>query len=106
LTPLTPATYIGAALLGGTVGASLCILSSSVRSGRRIADLEDENRSLHHELALTAHRPPARPNGHGRHRQDTMPPPPAAPLHAHIADDLTQPIPRRNGTRTSNAESP
>jgi hypothetical protein len=43
-------------------------------------------------VAWAAGRPAAHPNGHGRHRQDTTPPAPTAPLHAHIADDLTVPI--------------
>jgi hypothetical protein len=89
---MTPTTYIVVALIGVTVGAALGIIGASWRSDRRIADLEAENLGLRNEVALAAGRPPAHPNGHGRHRQDTTPPAPTPPLHAHIADDLTVPI--------------
>jgi hypothetical protein len=89
---MTPTTYIVVALIGVTVGAALGIIGASWRSDRRIADLETENLGLRNELALAAGRSPTHPNGHGRHRQDTPPPAQSAPLHAHIADDLTVPI--------------
>jgi hypothetical protein len=91
---MTPTTYIVAALIGVVVGAVLGILGTSWRSNRRIADLEVENLGLRNELALAARRSPAHPNGHGRHRQDTAPPPSVPPLYMHIDDDLTVPLPR------------
>jgi hypothetical protein len=75
---------------GCLVGGYVCWLLAASHHADRVVDLEEKALRLENELRLKYGQPPVQLDG-GQHRPDA--PPSAPPLHMHLADDLTMPIP-------------